>query len=110
MSYIIVLVTTCNKEEGLKIANTLLKERIIACANIIEKVTSLFWWKGKIDSEEEVILIMKSHQRLFNKLSVRVKKLHSYEIPEILAFPIIEGSKSYLNWMKKNIELGNQNG
>ena len=110
MSYIIVFVTTCNKEEGLKIAKTLLKERIIACANIIEKVSSLFWWKGKIDEEEEVLLIMKSHQRLFNKLSVRVKELHSYEVPEILAFPIVEGSKSYLNWMKKCIELGNKNG
>jgi periplasmic divalent cation tolerance protein len=104
MSYNIVVMTTPNKEEAVKIVRTLLEERLIACANIIDPVHSFFWWQGNIDEETEVLAIMKSHERLFKKLSEKVLELHSYDVPEILAFPIADGSQSYLNWMKACLE------
>ncbi len=97
--YIIVLVTSANKAEAEKIAQALLKERLIACANIINPVTSFFFWSGKIDKAEECLMVMKSRRDLFVELAERLKGLHSYEVPEVLAIPIVEGSAAYLSWM-----------
>jgi periplasmic divalent cation tolerance protein len=97
--YIIVLATTANKAEAEKIAQTLLKERLIACANIINPVTSFFFWSGKIDKTEECLMVMKSRRDLFAELAECLKGLHSYEVPEVLAIPIVEGSAAYLAWM-----------
>ncbi len=97
--YIIVLVTTANKAEAEKIAQTLLKERLIACANILNPVTSFFFWSEKIDKAEECLMVMKSRRDLFAELAECLKGLHSYEVPEVLAIPIVEGSAAYLAWM-----------
>ena len=104
MAYIVVLMTASSKEEAVKIVRALLEERLITCANIMDPVSSLFWWQGKIQEEKEVLAIMKSSESLFGKLSQRVMELHSYDVPEILALPIIEGSSSYLEWMKSCLE------
>jgi periplasmic divalent cation tolerance protein len=98
-NYIIVLVTTANKSEAEKISEALLKEKIIACANIINPVTSFFHWQGKVDKCEECLVVMKSRRDLFAELAERVKRLHSYEVSEVLAFPIVEGSEAYLAWL-----------
>ena len=107
MTYNIVLMTTSNKTEAQNIVHMLLEERLIACANIIEGVSSVFWWKEKIQEENETLVIMKSHGKNFKKIVNRVRELHSYDIPEILALPIVDGSQSYLDWMKACLELGN---
>jgi len=104
MSYNIVIMTTSNKEEAVRIVRALLEERLIACANIMDPVSSFFWWQGKIEEEKEVLVIMKSHETLFKKLSKRVMELHSYDTPEILALPIADGSPSYLDWLKDCLE------
>ena len=104
MSYIIVFMTVSNKEEAVKILRALLKEKLIACANIMETVSSFFWWDGKITEEEEVLVIMKSHEKLFKRLSTRVTELHSYAVPEVLAVPAVDGSPAYLDWMKDCLE------
>jgi periplasmic divalent cation tolerance protein len=104
MSYLIVFVTASNREEAVKIVRTLLEERLIACGNIVDAVSSLFWWKGKIEEEKEVLVIMKSNEKLFKKLSKRVTELHSYDVPEVLALPIVDGSSSYLDWLKNCLE------
>ena len=104
MTYNVVLMTASNKEEVENIVRALLEERLIACANIINPVSSFFCWQGKIEEEKEVLAIMKSRESLFGKLSQRVLELHSYDVPEILALPIIEGSPSYLEWMKSCLE------
>ena len=104
MSYIIVIMTASTKEETVKIVRTLLEERLIACANIMDPVSSFFWWQGKIAEEKEVLVIMKSHENLFKKLSNRVTELHSYDVPEILALPIVDGSQAYLDWMNAALE------
>jgi periplasmic divalent cation tolerance protein len=104
MSFIIVVMTAPNKQEAMKIVRTLLEERLIACANILDHVHSMFWWKGKIEEEKEVLVFLKSRRSLFKKLSERAAELHSYDVPEILALQIVEGSQPYLNWMKSCLE------
>ena len=102
--YIIVFITTANKVEAEKISRTLLEERLIACANIINPVASFFHWKGNVDCADECLVVMKSRRDLFVALEQRVKALHSYEVPEILALPIVEGSADYMAWMCENLK------
>jgi periplasmic divalent cation tolerance protein len=97
--YVIVFVTTKDKAEAEKIAQALLQEKLIACANVISPVESCFHWLGKIDTAEECLIIMKSRASLFLEIERRVKALHSYEVPEVLALPIIAGSAGYLDWV-----------
>ena len=98
-SYILVLVTTSSKQEAEKIAQNLLEAKLIACANIIGPVSSHFHWDGKVEQAEEFLVLMKSRSDLFEKISETVGKLHSYEVPEIIALPIVAGSKAYLDWL-----------
>ena len=104
MSYMIVIMTAPNKEEAVRIVRILLDERLIACANILDPVFSLFWWQGKIEKENEVLVLMKSNRTLFKKIAKRVIELHSYDVPEILGLPVVAGSSSYLDWMKACLE------
>jgi periplasmic divalent cation tolerance protein len=98
-NYIIVIVTTANKQDAEKIAQHLLNKRLIACANIIGPVTSLFHWSGKTEHAEEYLALLKSRNDLFEKLTETVKALHSYDVPEILAIPVVGGSKEYVDWL-----------
>lgn len=98
-SYIIILVTAKDKVQAEKITQTLLDNHLIACGNIINPVTSFFHWLGKIDRAEECLIVMKSRGDLFEEVAEHVRGMHSYEVPEILALPIVEGSKAYLDWM-----------
>jgi len=97
--YIIILVTCKNNLEAEKITQSLLEQRLIACGNIVSPVVSFFHWGGMIDKAEECLIVMKSRLDLFEQVVEQVKDLHSYEVPEILALPIVEGSKIYLDWM-----------
>lgn len=110
MSHIVVIITTSNKEEAVKIVRSLLKERLIACANIVGPVSSLFWWQEKIDEENEFLVFMKSHKSLFERLSERVTEIHSYGVPEIVALPIIAGSPPYLDWLKTSLQPVSEDG
>ncbi len=97
--YILVFVTTADKAEAERIAQALLEAKLIACANIVSPVTSLFRWKDKIEKADECLVVMKSRRDLFSELAVRLKGLHSYEVPEVLAVPVMAGSEAYLAWM-----------
>lgn len=88
------------------IADSLLKKRLVACANIIGKVQSKFWWRGKIDKANEVLVICKTSIDNFKAVEKEVKRIHSYEVPEIIAVPIISGSAEYLSWVKDNVVGG----
>lgn len=102
--YIVVLVTAASEKEGEKMAQALVKEKLAACANIVSGLKSVFRWKGKISTDEEVLLLIKTKDRLFEKLKKRVIELHSYEIPEIIALGILAGHEKYLDWLKKETE------
>jgi len=110
MSYIFVVMTAANREEAVKIVRRLLDERLIACANIVGPVSSLFWWEGKIDEAKEFLVFMKSHRSLFERLSESVKEIHSYQVPEVIALPIIEGSPSYLEWLGASLQSVTEDG
>ena len=98
-NYIVILVTAKDKQEAEKITQLLLKERLIACGNIVSPVTSLFHWSGEIEKAEECLIVMKSRMDLFSQVAEQVRRLHSYEVPEVLALPIVDASKAYLDWM-----------
>ena len=96
---IIVLITTGSEEEAHKIAESLVKGKKAACVNIVPGVDSLFRWEGKIDSARESLLLVKTTASLFPEIVELVKRTHSYEVPEIIALPIIAGSEDYLKWL-----------
>jgi periplasmic divalent cation tolerance protein len=99
-----VLVTTSSKQEAEKISQALLEAKLIACANIVGPVSSHFHWGGKVEQAEEFLVLMKSRSDLFEKISEAVRKLHSYEVPEILALPVVAGSEAYLAWLGRSLK------
>jgi periplasmic divalent cation tolerance protein len=101
--YIVIFVTVKNKTEAKKIALGLLKDKLVACVNIQDGIESYFWWQGRLDSSKEAMLIIKSKQKLFEKIASKVKVLHSYENPEIIALPIVAGSLPYLKWIDESV-------
>lgn len=96
---VVVLITTSSEEEALKIAESLVNGKKAACVNIVPRVDSLFWWEGKLDSARESLLLVKTKASLFPEIVEMVKRMHSYEVPEIIALPIIGGSEDYLKWL-----------
>ncbi len=98
---IVVFVTAANRTEAEQIGQALVEKKLIACCNIVEPVFSIFHWQSKICRENEVLLILKSVLDRFDLITEAVKKMHSYETPEIIALPIIAGSEDYLSWVRK---------
>jgi periplasmic divalent cation tolerance protein len=96
---IIVLITAGSEEEAHKIAALLVRDKKAACVNSVPGVDSLFRWKGKIDSARENLLLVKTRESLLSEIIGLVKQVHSYELPEIIALPIIGGSEEYLKWL-----------
>jgi len=101
--YIIVFVTVSNKREAMKISQILLIKKIVACVNIIPEIYSKYWWKKRIESSKEVLLIIKTKKVLLNKLITEIKTVHTYSVPEIVAFSIIGGNIDYLNWIDESV-------
>ncbi len=102
-SYIVLFITTGSTEEAQRISRLLLEQRKVACVNIIREVDSLFWWEGRLDSAREKLLVAKTKASLLPEIISLVKKAHSYEVPEIIALPIIDGNKDYLAWIEKSV-------
>ncbi len=98
---IVVCVTCSSEEEGVHIARALVEDCLAACVNIFSPIRSLYRWEGKIWDEQEWFLLIKTQRKVFGKLEERVKALHSYAVPEIIALSITEGSSTYLNWLKE---------
>jgi periplasmic divalent cation tolerance protein len=95
----VVLVTCTSRDEAVKIADTLVRERLAACVNIIPGLTSIFSWKGKIERAKETLMVIKTRRAVFEKLRRRIKSLHSYTVPEIIALEIRAGDRAYLKWL-----------
>lgn len=102
---IVVLITVPSKDMGKQIARTLLEQKLAACVNIISPIDSMYIWEGKICTDEEVLLVVKSRAELFeNQLVPAIQAIHTYQVPEIIAFPIKMGAKSYLDWIEAVIK------
>lgn len=89
-------------EEGEKIARSLVDHHLVACVNIVPSVKSSYFWEGKRDEASEVLLVAKGRRDLLNKTINHIKEIHSYKVPEIIALPIIGGSKEYLKWVEES--------
>lgn len=100
----VILVNAASKEQAISIANALVKERLAACANIVSPIRSVYRWQGEVQDETEHLMIIKTRARLVAKVEARVKAMHSYEVPEVIALPIVAGSESYLDWIFASTE------
>ncbi|HDY68389.1 hypothetical protein LCGC14_2979790 [marine sediment metagenome] len=98
--YTVIFITTSSLDEAEKIGRALVEEKLVACANIISPIRSIYRWQGKICDDKEVLIILKTKKKLFKQIEKRVKALHSYEVPEVISIPIIEGSNKYLSWLE----------
>lgn len=101
--YALVYITTSGAEESRKIGRIIVKERLAGCINIVPVIESLYWWKGEIEEDSESVLIVKTKASSVENIIKRVKEIHSYKNPAILAIPIINGSKDYLDYLDNEI-------
>lgn len=101
--YGVVLVTVASLAEGKAIAICLIEAKLAACVNLFP-LNSIYLWEGKINQEQEYQLIIKTDLNKFDELAAKIKTLHSYEVPEIIALPIIAGSKTYLDWLGSSLQ------
>lgn len=93
---------TCESTEQARlIGKIIVQERLAACANILPSMISLYWWEGQIQEDQETVLVFKTTFELLESLAQRVKELHSYSIPCIIALPIVSGNPDYLEWIRK---------
>lgn len=102
---IVVFVTVSGNKEAKKISEYLVGKKLAACVSIIPKISSIYWWKGKIEKSKELLLVVKTKKSIFQKLIREVKKLHSYTVPEIISLPITGGNKDYLKWININTKI-----
>lgn len=100
----IIIFTTCETEdEASRLAKDLVEKKLAACVNILPKIRSVYRWKDKIEDAPEVLLVIKSRRDLFDQLRAEIGKLHSYEIPEVIAIPVVDGSPEYLAWLDREL-------
>ena len=100
----IVVLSTCGSaEEAAQIARALVDKKLAACVNVMPAVRSFYRWKGVVEDEQESLLVIKSSRGLFDQLRVELEKLHSYEVPEVIAVPIVDGSEGYLEWLEREL-------
>jgi len=102
MSETLTLVTCKDGVQARRIATALVRERLAACVNVVRGVTSIYVWEGKLEKGREVLLLIKSRSGLSKKLAARVKRLHSYSVPEVVTIPIATGNPAYLRWVRES--------
>ena len=100
--FALVLVTTGSQEEAERMARALVESRLAACVNVVPGLRSIYRWEGKIWDEGEFLLLIKTRMALFRQVEGTIREIHSYELPEIIAIPIIQGSETYLNWLRES--------
>ena len=100
----IVVLTTCeSQDQAEQLARHLIEDRLAACVNILPGARSIYRWKDKIENAAEFVLVIKSRRDVFDKLRAAIGRLHSYEIPEVIALPVVDGSDAYLKWLDREL-------
>jgi periplasmic divalent cation tolerance protein len=99
--FIQVHTTTASKEDAERIAAALVERRLAACVQIVGPITSVYRWQGKTETSSEWLCVAKTQQSLYGQVEAAIRELHSYEVPEIVATPIVAGSENYLNWVRE---------
>jgi periplasmic divalent cation tolerance protein len=102
--YVVILVTAGSESEAETIARALVEERLAACVNMISPIRSLYRWEGKVTDDREWLLLIKTRAERFPAVEARVKTLHSYQVPEVIALPIVGGAERYLGWLHDETE------
>lgn len=103
----ILIFTTCaSEEEARRIARALVERRLAACVNIVTNLRSVYRWKGALEEQSECLLLIKSRRDLFDGLRAAIEALHSYELPEVIALAVVEGSEAYLGWLERELVAG----
>jgi periplasmic divalent cation tolerance protein len=97
--YIVIFVTVGSQDEAERIAEALVAEHLAACVNVVGPLRSIYWWEGRVQRDQELLLLIKTRAALFAGVEQRVKQLHSYQTPEVIAVPITAGSTEYLRWL-----------
>ncbi|MHA2379006.1 MAG: divalent-cation tolerance protein CutA [Candidatus Thorarchaeota archaeon] len=103
MAEYILALTTCPPKEAEGLARKLVETKVCACVNIVEKVRSIYWWKSEIEDEQESILMIKTEKQYRDKLWKTIEDTHSYDVPEFIVLPIVDGSPDYLRWISGSI-------
>jgi periplasmic divalent cation tolerance protein len=103
-TYFQVTTTTETKEQAENIAQHLVEAKLAACVQIVGPITSIYRWKGKVENTQEWLCLIKTRDDLYNKVEAAIKNQHPYETPEIIAVPIVKGSKEYLQWISEETE------
>jgi periplasmic divalent cation tolerance protein len=103
---IVVMCTCANEADAGRVGRALVEARLAACVSVVPGLRSYYQWKGALETADEALLIIKSSRELFSQLKAEIEKIHGYEVPEILALAIVEGSENYLGWMEANLRSG----
>jgi len=103
---LVVLITAATEDDAAAIAKALVEGRLAACVNIVKQIRSIYRWQGKIEDEQEVLMIAKTRNELFADLVHMVRELHNYSVPEIIALPIVDGFAGYLDWLRTETGKG----
>jgi periplasmic divalent cation tolerance protein len=104
MGALLMISTAGSEKEAQRIARNLVGDRLAACVNVIPGIRSFFYWEGKLCQEKEALILAKTANMNSKKIINRIKKIHSYEVPEIIFFRVAEGEKNYLNWLIKTVK------
>lgn len=94
-----VYVTAKDRAEALSIGRRLVQERLVACVNVLDNVRSLYWWEGAVQEEDEALFVAKTRPELVDKVVARVRELHSYRVPCVVALPVAAGNPDFLDWI-----------
>ena len=100
---VLITTTTATTEDARKIAAALVEQRLAACVQIVEPITSVYRWQGAVEEEKEILLLIKSSKDLVSRIAELLDRIHPYEVPELIATPVIEGSSAYLSWLEQNL-------
>jgi len=95
----VALVAVGSESQGIEIGKALIEERLAACVNLIKGVRSLYMWEGRLADDQEILMLIKTSRAVFPRLKARVLELHPYQVPEIIALPVLEGSPPYVKWV-----------